>query len=116
MISDQLAYGKEREQIRNQKALIHQLKNDYAQCKNLWIKSQQNPTDNSETEKILQIIAWIKTGINELHRTSAFTIEGTTWGALKNIVIEINLIQEELRLKMIESGFNELDNPSLSTR
>jgi hypothetical protein len=116
MISDQLAYGKEREQIRNQKALIHQLKHDYAQCRNLWIKSQKKPTDNSETEKILQVIAWIKTGINDLHRTSACTIEGTTWGELKSILTEINLIQQEIRLKMIESVSNELDNRSPSMR
>ena len=109
MIINGRGYNGGRDQIRDQEALIRQLKNDYAECQNLWVRIQNKSTDNTETEKILQIIAWIKTEIKELQGISGSTIEGVSWGEMDKIQREINSIQNEIRIKIIESVSDETD-------
>ena len=88
-------------QIRDQDVLIRQIKSDYAECKDLWDQVQKGVIDICETEKIEQMIAWIKTGLAELKEIQVNTIEVVSWGEINNIENEILRIEEKIRIKIM---------------
>jgi len=100
MIRNRPVYQNTEHRIRNQDVLIGQIKNDYKQCKNLWERVEKEIIDISETERILQIIAWVKAGIEELKEIQGSQIEGISWGEMNNIEKEVLRIQDKIRIKI----------------
>lgn len=103
-------YNESRSHLRNQEALMIQLKNDYAQCQKLWTKIWNSSVNISEAEKIIQINAWIKSEIKEIEKISTSTIEGTSVKEISGIKKEINSIQHKIKIKMMESISIEMDS------
>lgn len=95
MVNNELFFSVGRSPIRNQEILIRQLKTDYAECKKLLARVQNQSSDDPEIEKFIQSIAWIKTEINEIRRISRDMIEGTNLGEMEEIEREIHLIQKK---------------------
>lgn len=100
MIRNHPIYHDMEHQIRDQNALISQIKEDYKECKKRWERVEKGNIDISEAEKILQIIAWIKTGLTELNEIQGSTVEGISWGEINEIEREILGVQDKIRLKI----------------
>ena len=84
MIRNRLVYQNTGYQIRAQDVLITQIKEDYKECKKQWKRVENRIVDISEVERILQIIAWVKTEITELKKIQGSRIEGIRWGETNN--------------------------------
>ena len=100
MIRNRPLYNDVGHQIRGQNVLINQIKEDYKECKKRWERIQKEVADISEAEKILQIIAWVKTGLSELKEIQGSTIEGVSWGEINKIEKEILRIQDKIRIRI----------------
>ena len=100
MISNHPVYHFMGNQIRNQNVLINQVKEDYKECQERWEQVQKEVADISEAEKILQIIAWVKTGLEELRKLQGSTVEGVSWVKMNKIEKEILRIQDKIRIRI----------------
>lgn len=100
MIRNRPIYQTTGHRIRGQDVLIKQIKKDYDECKERWKRIQKKIADISEAERILQVIAWIKTGIEELKEIQGSTIEGISWGEMNDIEKEILRIQNMIRIRI----------------
>lgn len=87
-------------QIRDQKVLATQVRQDYRQCRELWNQVENEISDISEAEKILQQIAWVKTGIEAINELKRNTIEGVNWGELEKIERDVVSIKNKIREKI----------------
>ena len=54
----------------------------------------------AEIEKILQTIAWVKTGIETLRSVQKDRIETISWGEINHIENEILRVQDKIRIRI----------------
>ncbi|WP_419656024.1 uncharacterized protein Dvar_51300 [Desulfosarcina variabilis str. Montpellier] len=87
-------------QLAEQTILIRQVKADYTEVNERWEQVQKGRADISEIEKILQKIAWVKSGIEAIKMLQQDKIEGIIQADIKNIEDRIVKIQERIRNKI----------------
>ena len=102
MFRNQVLYHGMGYQIRDQEILISQIKADYKAVQKKWEQVQNQTADIAEIEKILQTIAWVKTGLGELKDLQSGSIETTSWGEINKIEDEMIRIQNKIRIRIKE--------------
>ena len=86
--------------IRNEKNLKKQIKQDYEEIKELWERVEKGTSDISETEKIMERIAWVNSGIAELKRSMDEKIEGIYWAEMEKIEGDVKSIQRKMGIRI----------------
>jgi hypothetical protein len=87
-------------QLAEQTILICQVKADYTEVNERWEQVQKGIADVSEVEKILQKIAWVKSGIDAIRTLQQDEIEGIIQADIKDIEDRIIRIQDKIRNKI----------------
>ena len=86
--------------IRNEKNLEKQIKQDYGEIKELWERVEKGTSDISETEKIMERIAWVNSGIEALKRSMDGNIEGICLAEMDKIKGDVKSIQRKMRIRI----------------
>ena len=85
------------QQIRNKKNLFKQIKKDYKDLCETWTMFQRGQTEISENELMFEKIAWIKIGIQQIRMLNYNSIEGISWGEIKDIENDVWNIKRKLK-------------------
>lgn len=85
--------------MRSEKNLEKQIRRDYEEVKALWEGVKKGTSDISETEKILERIAWVNSASEELKTLMDGNIEGVYWVELNRIEKDVKSIQRQIRIK-----------------
>ena len=86
--------------IRNEKNLEKQIKQDYGEIKELWERVEKGTLDISETEKIMERIAWVNSGIKALKRSMEENIEGICLAEMDKIEGDVKSIQRKMGIRI----------------
>ena len=84
------------QKIRDERNLIKQIEQDYEELCELWTMVKKGQVDISETEIILQKLAWIKEAIRQLKIHRHQSIEGSCWGNLVDIEKNVENILKKI--------------------
>jgi hypothetical protein len=76
--------------IRNLRALIAQIRRDYADLDRLVCQINHHGTDNSILEEIEKRISWLRSGLGHLNNVRGHYIEGVSWIGLDRIEKDID--------------------------
>lgn len=82
-------YNESGYRIRCMHSLAEQIKSDFADLTMLLERFKSGKLDNTEIEKILQKISWIKESLNMLNQLKVIDIEGIVWGEIELIANDV---------------------------
>jgi len=85
--------------VRCMKSLIRQIKEDYSECNRLWKIFDKGSINHLEIEELARVISWVKEDLDTFKAFRNESLEGVTWGEIKNI--EKDMEDKEMRLKLV---------------
>jgi hypothetical protein len=89
--------------IRSMKALILQLREDYARLEDLWKKLERGPVSTQDIETLVEVLSWLKEGLAAISELKEKQLEGVLWGEAARI--ELNVRQKERQLRSVLYSF-----------
>ena len=96
-------YNKTGYRIRCMEGLIVQIREDYAELKQLWKKLERRAVASSEMEELVRVFSWLREGLSAFEELRSRGIEGVTWGELE----EIERYVEEKEMDLGSNAFSD---------
>ena len=91
-------YNKTGYRIRCMEGLIVQIREDYAELKQLWKKLERRAVAPSEMEELVRVFSWLREGLSVFEELRSRGIEGVTWSELEEI--ERDVEEKEMHLRI----------------